>query len=87
MRYEKKRWTVAFIAFLITFICGFGGMFVFSAFRFMWIQWPFFACVTGISVAQLLCCTAFTVLCRVHFGEGLSHYRKRLISALMHLQH
>lgn len=86
-RFERKRLMIAFFVFLAAFIAGFGMMFVFSAFRFMWVQWPFFACVSGMSCVQLVVCLAFAVVCRVHFGQGLSHYRKRRISRIVASRH
>lgn len=74
IRYEKRRSMIAFLVLLGVFLIGFAMMFVLPAFRFTWIEWPFFACVSGICAAALACCTVFAILCRVHFGEGLSHY-------------
>lgn len=72
---------IVFLVLMSSFVVGFSFMFTSSAFRFTWIQWPFFACVSGMACAQLLVCIAFAVLCRVHFGEGLSHYRKQPLPA------
>ncbi|KAI0684697.1 hypothetical protein BC835DRAFT_1422063 [Cytidiella melzeri] len=79
-RYERKRLMIAFLLILACFITGFLAMFIDGAFRFTWLQWPFFACVSGINAVVLIICAMFAVLCRIHFGEGLSHYRKISLS-------
>ncbi|KAI0085532.1 hypothetical protein BDY19DRAFT_996665 [Irpex rosettiformis] len=73
-RYERKRLMIAFLILLACLIIGFLAMFTLPAFQFTWIQWPFFACISGVNAAVLICSATFAALCRIHFGEGLKHY-------------
>ncbi|KAI0799600.1 hypothetical protein BC629DRAFT_1497116 [Irpex lacteus] len=73
-RKERRLPMAVFIIILIGFIALFLSLFSSGAFRFSWLQWPFFASVTGVNCAVLIVCAVFAILCRTHFGEGLSHY-------------
>ncbi|KAI0085526.1 hypothetical protein BDY19DRAFT_438960 [Irpex rosettiformis] len=74
VRHERKLTMIAFIVILFGLIISFFSLFSFRGFRFTWLQWPFFACITGVNAAVIVCCAVFAVLCRKHFGEGLTHY-------------
>ncbi|KAI0691822.1 hypothetical protein BC835DRAFT_100563 [Cytidiella melzeri] len=73
-RQERKGSMVLFIVFLLSAIFAFFALFGIPAFQWTWLQWPFFAGVTSINAAVLVCCTACAILLRIHVGEGLSHY-------------
>ncbi|KAI0339163.1 hypothetical protein BDW22DRAFT_1362130 [Trametopsis cervina] len=73
-RFERRRSMAIFLVVTLGYIVGFLAVFAYPDFVFSWLQWPFYACLTGINAAALIVCAIFAVICRVHFREGLSHY-------------
>ncbi|KAH7921131.1 hypothetical protein BV22DRAFT_985448, partial [Leucogyrophana mollusca] len=52
-----------------------GAWFASALFRYEFLDWTFFAAVTTMSDVFLLVTCVLAVVCRVHFGRGLAHFR------------
>ncbi|KAI0339173.1 hypothetical protein BDW22DRAFT_1432068 [Trametopsis cervina] len=74
IRYEHKQFMILLLIILVCLTLATCGLYIPPAFRFTWLEWPFFACTFVLSTATLIASIVFAVLCRTHFGEGLSHY-------------
>ena len=58
----------------LAYIVSWGAMFDAQVFAWTFIEWPFFACSTMVSMAVLLGAAIFGVISWLNFGKGLAHY-------------
>ncbi|PCH42974.1 hypothetical protein WOLCODRAFT_121305 [Wolfiporia cocos MD-104 SS10] len=49
-------------------------MFSSSSFRWTFLYWEFFACLTCTTYVALIATGIAGIICRVNFGKGLAHY-------------
>lgn len=63
--------TVSFI-----YVACWSIMFYSQVYRWTFMHWGFFACVTALSFVVLVLVTVFSVLCWLNFGKGLVQYRE-----------
>jgi hypothetical protein len=49
-------------------------MFSSAIYRYVFVTWPFFACVSVTSYLFVLATTIMAVVCRMNFGKGLGHF-------------
>ena len=64
--------TVSFI-----YIACWSIMFYSQVYRWTFINWVFFACITVASFVVLVLTSTFGVLCWLNFGKGLAQYREQ----------
>lgn len=49
-------------------------MFSSDIYRYVFVTWPFFACVSVTSYLFVLATTLMAIICRMNFGKGLGHF-------------
>ena len=74
VRHEKRRALLLFVGIGGIFFICWALMYYSLVFRWTWLQWPFFACITVCAQLVLLTSIAFAVQCRRSFDRGLKHY-------------
>ncbi|EMD35052.1 hypothetical protein CERSUDRAFT_85786 [Gelatoporia subvermispora B] len=74
VRRECSRLMTLFLVICLAYVVGWATMFDSKVFRWTFMQWPFFACVTVVSFCVLVISGGFGVVCWRNFGEGLAHY-------------
>ncbi|KAI0034556.1 hypothetical protein K488DRAFT_83851 [Vararia minispora EC-137] len=74
VRHEMRRPMIAFLATSGLFISMWSLMFYSQVYRFSFIDWPFFGCLTCTSFVVMIVSVVFGVICWRNFGGGLAHY-------------
>ncbi|TFY70818.1 hypothetical protein EVG20_g2187 [Dentipellis fragilis] len=74
VRRERKYMMLAFISIGAIYVCAWSLMFYSQVYRFTWVDWPFFGCMTIISFIVVVISGAFGIVCRLQFGHGLLDY-------------
>ncbi|TFK47254.1 hypothetical protein OE88DRAFT_1666637 [Heliocybe sulcata] len=74
VRLEKKPLMSGFLVLAFVLIVCWAIMFYSLVYRWTFIQWPFFACMTVSSFVVLIACFGFGVICWLNFGKGLKHW-------------
>ncbi|KZT24929.1 hypothetical protein NEOLEDRAFT_1134125 [Neolentinus lepideus HHB14362 ss-1] len=74
VRLEKKSLMAGFLSLAFTLIVCWAVMFYSLVYRWTFIQWPFFACMTVSSFIVLIACFGFGVICWLNFNKGLKHW-------------
>lgn len=49
-------------------------MFYSRVYRFTFVDWPFFGCMTVTSFVALISSTGFAFVCLRHYGKGLAQW-------------
>ena len=75
-RREKKLFMASFLTVSFIYIACWSIMFYSQVYRWTFINWVFFACITVASFVVLVLATVFGVLCWFNFGKGLAQYRE-----------
>lgn len=65
-----------FLAVAFIYIACWSIMFYSQVYRWTFVNWVFFACITVASFVVLVLVTVFAVLCWLNFGKGLAQYRE-----------
>jgi hypothetical protein len=55
---------------------------VIKVYHFLLDAWPFFATLTIASYVLIFFTTVVSILCRLHFGLGLTEHRKNLLHSI-----
>ncbi|KAH9982015.1 hypothetical protein BJV74DRAFT_989202 [Russula compacta] len=74
VRREWRRLTWAFLAVAFTFIFAWSMMFYSRVYRFTFVDWPFFGCVTVSSFVALVSSTGFAFVCLRNYDKGLAEW-------------
>lgn len=74
VRLEKKVFMAGFIILAFVLIACWGTMFYSLVYRWTFIQWPFFACMTVSSFIGLTACVVLGIVCWLNFNKGLAHW-------------
>ena len=75
-RRENKRLMAGFLTVSFIYVACWSIMFYSQVYRWTFMHWGFFACVTALSFVVLVLVTVFSVLCWLNFGKGLVQYRE-----------
>ena len=51
-------------------------MFANAIYRYIFVTWSFFACVSVTSYLFVLATAVIAIICRMNFGKGLGHFRE-----------
>ncbi|KIK97835.1 hypothetical protein PAXRUDRAFT_807634 [Paxillus rubicundulus Ve08.2h10] len=76
IRHENRRLFFVFALLSIVFLVVSGLWFGSTLFRYELDTWPFFAAVTTMADILLMITCVLALICRVHFGSGLAHFRE-----------
>jgi hypothetical protein len=79
VRRERRKLTWAFLGISSIFIFTWMMMFYSPIYRFTFIDWPFFGCMTASSFVSLICSTVFMFICRQNYGKGLAQWRTSIL--------
>ena len=82
VRREMKLLMAGFLFLDLCYIVLWSAMFYSEVYRWTFIEWPFFACSTMVSMAVLLGAAIFGVISWLNFGKGLAHYRTSLLRSV-----
>ncbi|KAH9019818.1 hypothetical protein EDB85DRAFT_2153467 [Lactarius pseudohatsudake] len=74
VRLEWRKLTWAFLAVAFFFVFAWSMMFYSQVYRFTFIDWPFFGCMTVSSFVALFCSTGFAVVCARNYDKGLAQW-------------
>ncbi|KAI0752121.1 hypothetical protein C8Q74DRAFT_1373907 [Fomes fomentarius] len=74
IRRELKLVMAGFMFLVVAYIVCWGVMFYSEVYRWTFIEWPFFACSTLVSMVVLLGSVIFGTISWMGFGKGLAHY-------------
>ncbi|RPD60844.1 hypothetical protein L227DRAFT_575013 [Lentinus tigrinus ALCF2SS1-6] len=74
VRREMKFLMAGFLFLNICYIALWSAMFYSHVYRWTFIEWPFFACSTMVSMGVLVGAAIFGTISWVNFGRGLAHY-------------
>jgi len=74
VRHERRKLTWAFLTVASFFIFTWSMMFYSRIFRFTFIDWPFFACMTIASFVGILSSTGFAFVCLRNYDKGLAEW-------------
>jgi hypothetical protein len=74
IRYEKRKITMAFIAWGFIFLLAGSVMFKSPVYQWTFYAWPCCACFITASLALLIASIALGLVCLRNFGKGLSQY-------------
>ncbi|TFY63913.1 hypothetical protein EVJ58_g2954 [Rhodofomes roseus] len=74
VRRELRSLMAGFLAVSFIYIACWSIMFYSQVYRWTFITWVFFACVTVASFVVLVLATVFAVLCWLNFGKGLRQF-------------
>jgi len=74
VRRECRKLTWAFLAIALFFLFAWSMMFYSMVYRFTFIDWPFFGCLTTTSFVTLISSTVFAIVCLSNYGKGLSEW-------------
>lgn len=58
-------------------LLGWASMFIAATFRWTFVTWRFFSLMATAAVSLTLTTLVVGIVCRVNFGKGLTHYRRR----------
>ncbi|CCM00963.1 uncharacterized protein FIBRA_03011 [Fibroporia radiculosa] len=74
VRREHKLLMVVFLLLCATYIACWLAMFRAHVYRWIFLQWTFFSCLTGVSFVVLIGTGVLGVLCWTKFGRGLGEF-------------
>jgi hypothetical protein len=74
VRRECRKLTWAFLAIALFFLFAWSMMFYSRIYRFTFIDWPFFGCMTVTSFVALISSTVIAFVCLRNYGKGLSEW-------------
>jgi len=74
VRRESRKLTWAFLGIALFFLFAWSMMFYSHIYRFTFLDWPFFGCMSGTSFLALLSSTFFAFVCLRNYGKGLSEW-------------
>ncbi|ETW79910.1 hypothetical protein HETIRDRAFT_386468 [Heterobasidion irregulare TC 32-1] len=74
VRREKKGFMLAFSAVGFIFISCWAIMFYSRIYRFTFVDWPFFGCMTVSSFVVMILSIVFGIINQLHFKHGLKQY-------------
>jgi hypothetical protein len=74
VRRERRKLTWAFLAIAFFFIFAWSMMFYSRIYRFTFVDWPFFGCMTMASFVALLSSTGFAFVCLRNYDKGLAEW-------------
>ncbi|KAH8993168.1 hypothetical protein EDB92DRAFT_1944767 [Lactarius akahatsu] len=74
VRLEWRKLTWVFLAVAFFFVFAWSMMFYSRVYRFTFIDWPFFGCMTVSSFVALFCSTGFAVVCARNYDKGLAQW-------------
>ncbi|TFK92896.1 hypothetical protein K466DRAFT_181277 [Polyporus arcularius HHB13444] len=74
VRREMNFLMAGFLFLTFCYITLWSAMFSSEVYRWTFIEWPFFACSTMVSMGVLLGAAIFGIISWVNFGKGLAHY-------------
>ncbi len=75
-----------FIFLTAFYIVSWSIMFYSEVYRWTWVQWPFFACLTICAFIVLVAGGVLAAICWFNFTKGLAHYREYLLFISRHHQ-
>jgi hypothetical protein len=70
---------IVFLILSALYLVGWGLMFDSGTFRWTFVQWGFFGAMASVSALLDLIGFIVGIMCRLNFGQGLSHYCKSTI--------
>ena len=70
---------IVFLILSALYLVGWGLMFDSGTFRWTFVQWGFFGAMASVSALLDLIGFIVGIMCRLNFGQGLSHYCKSMI--------
>ncbi|KAI0297017.1 hypothetical protein B0F90DRAFT_1635111, partial [Multifurca ochricompacta] len=74
VRREWRKLTWAFLAIAFFFMFSWSMMFYSRVYRFTFVDWPFFGCMTVSSFVALLFSTGFAFVCLRNYDKGLAQW-------------
>jgi len=74
VRRECRKLTWAFLAIALFFLFAWSMMFYSRVYRFTFVDWPFFGCMTVTSFVTLISSTVFAIVCLRNYGKGLAEW-------------
>lgn len=74
IRREMKRTMWTFLGLGTFYILSWGFLYYSQVFRWTWIQWPFFACMSLSAQIAELACVILAIVCYKNFHRGLASY-------------
>ena len=74
MRRESLKLTAAFLGVAFFFLFAWSMMFYSRVYRFTFVDWPFFGCMTVTSFVTLLSSTGFACVCLRNYDKGLAQW-------------
>jgi hypothetical protein len=75
--FREIKWAFILFAALHAFIFVlWPTMFASAIYRYVFGTWSFFACVSITSYVFVIATTIMAIICRLHFGRGLEHFRE-----------
>ncbi|KAH9052036.1 hypothetical protein EDB83DRAFT_2621313 [Lactarius deliciosus] len=74
VRLERRKLTWVFLGVAFFFVFAWSMMFYSQVYRFTFIDWPFFGCMTVSSFVALFCSTGFAIVCARNYDKGLAQW-------------
>ncbi|TFY79956.1 hypothetical protein EWM64_g4061 [Hericium alpestre] len=74
IRREKRLPLIPFYIIAAIFVGGWSFIFYSMVYRFLWSDWPFFACMTMFSFFLIISSVVLGGICQYHFGQGFAQY-------------
>ena len=74
VRRESRKLTAAFLAVAFFFLFAWSMMFYSRVYRFTFVDWPFFGCMTVTSFVTLISSTVFAFVCLRNYDKGLAQW-------------
>ncbi|KAF8486938.1 hypothetical protein DFH94DRAFT_702089 [Russula ochroleuca] len=74
VRRESRKLTSAFLAIAFFFLFAWSMMFYSRVYRFTFVDWPFFGCMTVTSFVTLISSTGFAFVCLRNYDKGLAQW-------------
>ncbi|KAH9856276.1 hypothetical protein C2E23DRAFT_511714 [Lenzites betulinus] len=71
---ENKLLMAGFLLLNVCYIAGLSAMLTAQAYVWTFTEWPFFGCMTVVSLLVLLGALVFGIVCWTGFRKGLAHY-------------
>lgn len=74
VRRETQRLMYIFLTLCLLLLAGWGSLFACTTFRWIFIEWRFFATMAVAASLLLICTTVLGVVCFYNFGKGLKTF-------------
>lgn len=80
VRREMKKTMLVFLGTGLAYIGGWGAMYYSKVFRWTWIEWPFFACLSVTALGVQIASVVIGFFCWRKFHQGFAQWCKSYYS-------